>query len=161
MARSRSPLLLAAAACLALWRGLSFVSTSAPRAPTALDAEVKKDAREAHIQRIEEDTSSFPAVPAIAMASVAMVLLSSQPAHAVLPPEESQGYIQNFLGYANLVINFLSGYFGAWAAKNPNLLVPDMARHRSTREARALAPPKTKLREEPEYPEDEEYPEYQ
>lgn len=49
------------------------------------------------------------ALPAIA--SVAL-LLSVQPAHAFLPEEEQQGYIQNFLGYANLTINFILGFFG-------------------------------------------------
>lgn len=30
-----------------------------------------------------------------------------------LPPEEQQGYIQNTLGYANLFLNFMLGFFGS------------------------------------------------
>mmetsp|Transcript_93581 Transcript_93581/g.222469 ORF Transcript_93581/g.222469 Transcript_93581/m.222469 type:complete len:159 (-) Transcript_93581:54-530(-) len=104
--------LLGAAGC-ALFNALqSFVpgltEPSAARQPRATGTAAENPAPALN----EEASSSFPAVPAIAALSVAMVLLSSQPAHAVLPPEEQQGYIQNFLGYANLVLNFLSGYFG-------------------------------------------------
>ncbi|CAE8637112.1 unnamed protein product [Polarella glacialis] len=31
---------------------------------------------------------------------------------AVLPPEEQQGYVQNALGYFNLILNFSLGFFG-------------------------------------------------
>mmetsp|Transcript_11121 Transcript_11121/g.29557 ORF Transcript_11121/g.29557 Transcript_11121/m.29557 type:complete len:180 (-) Transcript_11121:131-670(-) len=44
----------------------------------------------------------------------AMLLLGHpEPAAAVLPPEETQGYVQNALAYANLGINFLLGFFGS------------------------------------------------
>eukprot|EP00438_Fugacium_kawagutii_P015253 Skav215780 [mRNA] locus=scaffold2278:174885:182497:+ [translate_table: standard] len=46
------------------------------------------------------------------LASVVFLMWGMQPANALLPEEEQQGYIQNFLGYANLTINFLLGFFG-------------------------------------------------
>ena len=67
-----------------------------------------------------DDSNLDRSAPAISSATVAPVLASVvfllwgslQPVHALLPPEEQQGYIQNFLGYANLTVNFILGFFG-------------------------------------------------
>lgn len=52
------------------------------------------------------------AIVAPVLASVIILAWGTQPAHAFLPEEEQQGYIQNFLGYANLTVNFILGFFG-------------------------------------------------
>eukprot|EP00444_Apocalathium_aciculiferum_P001403 CAMPEP_0183410120 /NCGR_PEP_ID=MMETSP0370-20130417/19353_1 /TAXON_ID=268820 /ORGANISM="Peridinium aciculiferum, Strain PAER-2" /LENGTH=182 /DNA_ID=CAMNT_0025592917 /DNA_START=59 /DNA_END=607 /DNA_ORIENTATION=- len=54
------------------------------------------------------------ALPLLALL-LGVVVGGAEPALALPPPEEeTQGYLQNFKGYFNLIINFFSGIYGVY-----------------------------------------------
>lgn len=75
-----------------------------------------RDAPNVGTRKADSDLDGAPAfssaIVAPLLASVIILAWGTQPAHAFLPEEEQQGYIQNFLGYANLTVNFILGFFG-------------------------------------------------
>mmetsp|Transcript_40458 Transcript_40458/g.91323 ORF Transcript_40458/g.91323 Transcript_40458/m.91323 type:complete len:197 (+) Transcript_40458:82-672(+) len=109
-------------------RAVSEDAAGLPAQPTSFLAAREADAfngQEATDAQPAETSTSWLAVMGIAC--VAALAGLQQPASAAsapesgdvssillgLPPEEQQGYVQNTLGYFNLIINFLAGFFGS------------------------------------------------
>eukprot|EP00929_Paragymnodinium_shiwhaense_P089887 TRINITY_DN50096_c0_g1_i1.p1 TRINITY_DN50096_c0_g1~~TRINITY_DN50096_c0_g1_i1.p1 ORF type:complete len:202 (-),score=64.36 TRINITY_DN50096_c0_g1_i1:54-659(-) len=124
--RSRRGLFVVAAAaaacggCLQALRQLTFVppaGTSLQKSPASLKLQPRLRSHELQAADVlvpdgAEETSTGAIAGIMLSALVVGVVCSSgaQQAQAILPPEEQQGYVQNAMGYANLVINFALGY---------------------------------------------------